>query len=193
MNTIDGYVLSNRPEQASLFLQKFSRLIRLVLENSQKDLIPIVEELKALELYIQLEQERMQQGFACQIEVASDVATESLCIPPLLLQPFVENAILHGLRHKTNEQGVLLIRVNKKDTRLLIAIEDNGVGRKVAAEINRPKRQFSQSMGIEVTSERIDTLTALYGKNAKFEIQDLHSPTQTGTRVIIDLPLLTKG
>lgn len=192
MNTIDGYVLSNRPEQASLFLQKFSRLIRLVLENSQKDLIPISEELKALELYIQLEQERMQQGFTCQIEVASDVNTEILCIPPLLLQPFVENAILHGLRHKTDGPGLLSLRVSKNDALLLIEIEDNGVGRKAAAEINRQKKQFTQSMGIEVTSERIDTLTALYGKNATFEIQDISQQGQTGTRVIIELPLLRK-
>ena len=192
MNTIDGYVLSNRPEQASLFLQKFSRLIRLVLENSQKNLIPVSEELKALDLYIQLEQERMQQSFTCQVDVASNVDTENLYIPPLLLQPFVENAILHGLRHKTDGGGLLAINLSADNNHLRAIIEDNGVGRLASEQINRHKKQFVHSMGIEVTRERIDTLTALYGKNAKFEIQDINEQAQTGTRVIIELPLLQK-
>ncbi|MFN8357090.1 MAG: histidine kinase [Spirosomataceae bacterium] len=193
MNTIDGYILSNRPEQASFFLQKFSRLIRLVLENSQQDLITLSEELKALELYIQLEEERMEHRFSSRVEVAVEVETERWCIPPLLVQPFVENAILHGLRHKTNKGGMLILRLKKDGIRLLIEVEDNGVGREAAEQINRQKRQFTQSMGIEVTGERIETLQALYGKNANFEIEDLYLQGQTGTRVKIDLPILEKA
>jgi LytS/YehU family sensor histidine kinase len=191
MNTIDGYILSNRPAEASAFLQKFSRLIRLVLENSQQNLISLADELKALNLYIRLEEERMQHRFVSHIEVAPSITPETYYLAPLLVQPFVENAILHGLRHKTDGQGVLQINISHTDQHLVVVIEDNGVGLVASAEINRQREALgTTSMGISVTGERIENLKTMYGKNADFRIEDLATIGKTGTRIIIQLPLL---
>jgi ligand-binding sensor domain-containing protein len=191
MNTIDGYILSNRPAEASAFLQKFSRLIRLVLENSQQNLISLADELKALNLYIRLEEERMQHRFVSYIEVAPSITPEAYYLPPLLVQPFVENAILHGLRHKTDGPGLLQINISHTGQHLVVVIEDNGVGLVASAEINRQREALgTTSMGISVTGERIENLKTMYGKNADFRIVDLATIGKTGTRIIIQLPLL---
>jgi LytS/YehU family sensor histidine kinase len=129
MNTIEYYILSNQSDKASGFLQNFSLLVRNVLENSQNDLIPLQQELDTLRLYIDLEKERVEDKFQYQITV--DAAILETCqIPPLLLQPFVENAILHGLRHKTDGIEFLDIQLRSANNRLWVTIEDNGVGRK---------------------------------------------------------------
>lgn len=191
MNTIDGYILSNRPAEASKFLQKFSRLIRLVLENSQQNLISVADELKALRLYIELEEERMQHRFGGNITLAPSIDPHAYFLPPMLIQPFIENAILHGLRHKTDGRGVLHLTISEAKGHLRVVIEDNGVGREASTQINRQRQAFATtSMGIELTSERIENLKALYGKNANFEIEDLANSGQTGTRVNIQLPIL---
>lgn len=186
MNTIEYYILSNQSDKASGFLQNFSLLVRNVLENSQHDLIPLQQELDTLTLYIDLEKERAEDTFTYEIAVDESVPVQCR-IPPLILQPFVENAILHGIRHKTNGKGHLAVHLWRAEKSLWVSIEDNGVGRKAATEINQKKRQRQQSLGMKVTAERISTLAAVEGQPpATFTIED---NIPTGTRVRLRLPL----
>lgn len=186
MNTIEYYILSNQSDKASGFLQNFSLLVRNVLENSQNDLIPLQQELNTLRLYIDLEKERVEDKF--QYQIAVDEAIPDTCqIPPLLLQPFVENAILHGLRHKIDGIGFLDIQLRSANNRLWVTIEDNGVGRKAAAEINRQQSRKKQSLGMKVTAERIAALPTIEGQSAaSFVVEDA---VPQGTRVTLNLPL----
>lgn len=187
MNTIEYYILSNQSHKASIFLQNFSLLVRNVLENSQFDLIFLSHELETLQLYLDLEKERAEDKFTYQIQLSQSLPLTTQ-IPPLLLQPFVENAILHGLRHKTDGQGLLLIKLWATTDRLWIHIEDNGVGREAATEINRRQSRKKQSLGMKVTADRIAALPLATGQApAAFEIEDL--PPPHGTRVLINLPL----
>ncbi|WP_338871912.1 two-component regulator propeller domain-containing protein [Spirosoma sp. SC4-14] len=190
MNTIDAYILTNRPDAASFFLQKFSRLVRQVLENSRETLISVEQELETLILYVELEEERAEHQFSHRVTVDPDAKAN--LIPPLLLQPFVENAILHGLRHKTNGPGLLQIQIQKEADQLHCRIEDNGIGRAKAASF-KPQNNFRhfQSLGSTVTTERINSLQAIYGTDATCTITDQNPSEQTGTVVDLRLPLLS--
>ncbi|GAB3889544.1 sensor histidine kinase [Spirosoma agri] len=190
MNTIDAYILTNRPDAASVFLQKFSRLVRQVLENSRETLIPVAQELETLTLYIELEEERADHRFSHTFSIGPGV--QSCLMPPLLLQPFVENAILHGLRHKTNGPGLLLITIQQTGNQLYCRVEDNGIGRTKSATMQAPRMAKPyQSLGSTVTTERVDSLQILYGSEASCTITDQNPADGTGTVVNIKLPLLT--
>ncbi len=183
MNAIDYYILSEQPDRASAFLQRFSQLIRNVLEQSRYEQILVTDELATLRLYLELEQERNNHRFRYQI-VTDNLPPDAL-MPPLLIQPFAENAILHGLRHKTDGGGMLVITVKITAKALCVLVEDNGVGRAASAELNHQqtglnKNGSKQSLGVAVTTERIAAL----GPGAFWQIDDL----QPGTRVTVRLP-----
>ncbi len=186
MNTIEYYILSNQSDKASAFLQNFSLLVRNVLENSQSALIPLQHELDTLKLYIELEKERAEDSFNYEIIVNQNIP-EMCQIPPLLLQPFVENAILHGLRHKTDGKGWLKINLWMAEGSLWVEIQDNGAGRKASAKINEKQNRNKQSLGMKVTAQRISALPVTKGQShPSFTIHDL---LPTGTGVLLRLPL----
>jgi two-component sensor histidine kinase len=192
MNTIDAYILRKRFIEASDCLQKFSKLIRRILESSENQTISIQNEIETLQLYIELEQERFSNSFDYKIEVEPVLLDNNYQIPPLLLQPFVENAILHGIRHLTDRKGELKITLSTTKTPpsgaggLVAMVEDNGIGRKTSAQINKERQSSHQSMGMDITMERISTYQAIYGDKMETKIIDL----EQGTRVEIQLPLL---
>jgi uncharacterized membrane-anchored protein YhcB (DUF1043 family) len=193
MNTIDAYILRKRFIEASDCLQKFSKLIRRILENSENQTINIQNEIETLKLYIELEQERFSNSFDYRIEVEPELLDNNYQIPPLLLQPFVENAILHGIRHLTDRKGEIKITLSTiipplGVRGLICVITDNGIGRKASAQINK-ERQSHHSMGMDITLERISTYQAMYGDKMETKIIDL----EQGTRVEIWLPLTPKG
>lgn len=189
LNTIDAYILKNRQEEASDILQKFSQLIRLVLENSRHDLIPLEEEIKALELYVELEQFILEKSFVYNIQVSPVLLEKTFQVPPLLFQPYVENAILHGLRHKKTKDGLLKIEFRFPDKLFLqCIIEDNGIGRIQSARINRAVGIKKESLGTEVTKERIDNLNERWKQHISVKIDDLEENEHTGTRVEIRIP-----
>ena len=195
LNTIDAYIVRKQFIEASDCLQKFSQLIRHILENSEFQTIRLDQEIKTLRLYIELEQERFAHTFRYELTVDPSLMEDSYQIPPLLLQPFVENAILHGLRHLKNREGMLKISlqqalVNQKES-LFCQIEDNGIGREASAHLNEHHREHHKSMGMNVTFERITAHQAHYGELMKTQIEDLSSP-HTGTVVRLWLPLLTQ-
>lgn len=185
LNALKSLILEGHTEQANEYLNKFSRLLRNILDNSTHPLIPLSLELKTLEWYIQLEQTRLENRFIYEINVESELDTEAIEVPPLIIQPFVENAIWHGIRPK-KERGILGIFVRSvSGTGIEIEVQDNGAGRiqQVPQATKEPKSQ--KSLGIAITEERIKMINP---KN-KLEITDLHDPkgAPAGTSILITL------
>lgn len=155
INSIQHFVLKNESDQAYNYLSKFSRLIRLVLDQSQTDLIPISEEIKMLELYVELEQLRFERPFRFDLFVDPDLSDDNVMIPGMLVQPFIENAIWHGLLPKKEGDAFVSVRFSKHgDHQMEIRIEDNGIGRKAAAESVSAK-DARRSYGMLITEERL--------------------------------------
>jgi len=191
LNSIKLYTLENNAEAASEYLTKFSQLIRLVLENSHADKVTLGKELETLKLYIELEAMRFKDKVTYEINVEADVDLQYVEIPPLLLQPYVENAIWHGLMHK-KEGGIIKIDVVQLSEHLLqIDITDNGIGRDAANTIKSKSATRQKSFGLQITSERIHMINQLYQLNTDVNIVDLKDELQNaaGTKVIIQIPI----
>ncbi len=179
LNSINNYILKNDIEKASDYLTKFSKLIRKVLKNSTEKMIPLSEEVAMIESYINLERLRIKGGFFFACDITTNLMT--IEIPPLCLQPFIENAIWHGLYHKKGTKRLLIAikRLNRKMVK--IEIIDNGIGRK-----NASKLQYSNensSFGSKATRERI---LSTHPENRLFiENFDVDNTLEPGTRVTI--------
>jgi LytS/YehU family sensor histidine kinase len=191
LNSINGFILQNDAATASTFLIKFSKLIRLILEHSNEKTIPLQSELDALKLYIEMEALRFGKKFSYRIDVAPDVQPGALDVPPLILQPFVENSIWHGLLHK-EAGGHLEVRVNRRNGLLECIIEDNGIGRK-ASQANKPATPtHRKSLGMRLTGERLALLNEQKKTGSAVEVVDLEDAAgkAAGTRVILSMPIL---
>jgi sensor histidine kinase YesM len=191
LNSIKLYSLENDSQAASDYLTKFSRLIRMVLENSRSEKVTLENELETLELYIQMEAMRFKDKVKYQINIDQNIDQQFIEIPPLLIQPFVENAIWHGLMHKT-EGGLVKIDVSQpKDQMLLIEISDNGIGREKALAYKSKSVMKNKSLGMKVTSERIELINQIYKTNTNVEIIDLKDKNgeALGTKVILNIPI----
>jgi hypothetical protein len=154
LNAINRFILQNNKAQASEYLTKFSRLVRLTLQNSQAALISLESELEALQLYLELEAVRFEQRFEFAVHVDKEIDDVMLKVPPLIIQPFAENAIWHGLMHK-EEKGRLTIEIFEKGDALYYKITDDGIGRKKAAELKSGSANTHRSMGMQITADRI--------------------------------------
>ncbi len=185
MSVIQSYIYENDTVNSSKFLVNFSRLMRLILENSPKEFIPIETEVEILQKYLETQKLRFGDRFVFRIEVAEDILTEHAAIPPMITQPFIENAIEHGQLH-TIENGYIDIRFKRNGKLLEVTIEDNGIGRS-GAEQNK-KSKDHKSMAMEITRERIQNLNNKYGTEGYLDVQDLDSDRKTGTKVLISLP-----
>ena len=191
LNSIQYFTANNDAAKASDYLTKFSRLIRLVLENSRSEKVTLENELETLRLYIEMEVMRFGGKVSYRIDIAPGIAQDYLEIPPLLLQPFVENSIWHGLMHK-DAGGTVQVSITQPDERLLRAeITDDGIGRQRAAEFKSKSATKTKSFGMKVTAERIALINQLYQTHARVDIQDLtdEAGVATGTRVIVEIPL----
>lgn len=190
LNSINRYIVKSDNATASLYLTRFSKLIRLILENSNSKKVLLSNELEALRLYIEMEGIRFDNKFSCEISLADDVFADSIEVPSLIIQPYVENAIWHGLLHKETN-GKLLIKVSMLDeTVLQCVVEDNGVGREKAREFKSKSATSKKSMGMKLTEDRIAILNQYAQTNASVEIIDLMDENQAaGTKVIIRIPV----
>ncbi len=190
LQSIKWHLINNNPEVSVHYIDRFAFLIRKVLNNSKSSLVRLSEELEALELYIQIEQSRFPGRFDYEIRVGPEIPADFVQIPPLLLQPFVENAIWHGLMHKKNGGGKLQVRVDKAGRDLRIEVEDNGVGRETARQAKDNGHSRHPSMGIKLTGERLEVFEKLFGLKAEMNIADLKDDrgSALGTRVNIRLP-----
>jgi tetratricopeptide (TPR) repeat protein len=186
LNSINRYILRSDRETASEYLVKFSKLMRLILENSKLITIPLKDELEALMLYVDMELLRFDNKFEFKLDIENSIEKESVNIPPLVLQPFIENAIWHGLNNK-EDKGIISLCVKPKDKdTLIVIIEDNGIGRQKANELKMSDTQTNKSFGMQITSERIK---ALNKDKKNFKIIDLYDENNNaiGTRVEIEL------
>ncbi|WP_162944953.1 tetratricopeptide repeat-containing sensor histidine kinase [Flavisolibacter nicotianae] len=189
LNSINRFILQNNRQEASEYLTKFSRLTRLILQNSQSALIPLESELEALRLYLELEALRFDHHFVYTIKVDDDLDVSALSVPPLTIQPFVENAIWHGLMHK-EERGHLEIAVFEKEDQLCFQITDDGIGRKKAAEFKSKSAATHKAMGMRITTDRIAMLQQNSLQKPFFIIHDLVLPDGSpgGTEVWLRIP-----
>jgi len=189
LNSINSFVIDQKHEIASEYLIKFSKLIRLILDNSRSETISIEKELETLKLYVLLESARFDNKFKCIYHIAENVNTNSIMIPPMLLQPFVENAIWHGLMQKEGE-GTITVEIKKENEEFLnISIIDDGIGREKAAEL-KSKSATHKSHGLKVTSQRIEMMNKLNSSGAKVNIIDLKDEQGNvrGTKVELIIP-----
>jgi tetratricopeptide (TPR) repeat protein len=187
LSSINRFILKNESETASDYLTKFSRLIRMVLNNSSKNLIILEDELEMLRLYLDLERLRFKNSFDYSITFHNNFDAGSIFIPPLMLQPFAENAIWHGLMHKEG-QGILDIAFELEKNVLNCYITDNGVGRKKAETLKSRSAEKQKSMGMQITAERL----ALLNKDAEqtiFSVEDLVDAEgqAAGTRITLKI------
>jgi hypothetical protein len=190
LNTIDFYILHHKTDEASEFLNKFSKLIRMILENSRQDFVSVGQDFKALELYIKLEQERSHPRFEYDISIDESINLNELYVPSMLIQPFVENAILHGLKHKRDSIGELFLNIKITDNQLIINIIDNGIGREASQKINQLRSVLRQSVGVKLSEERIAKLNEMYPVKSYLKIKDIDQQNDKGTIVEIGLPLI---
>ena len=192
LNSIKTYILKERTKEASLYLTKFSQLMRAVLNNSKNALVPLAHELNALKLYIELEALRFEDEFQYHINVAPDIDTEQVLFPPLLIQPYVENAIRHGLLEKQEGERSLIISMELNDhENLVVTIDDNGIGRNAHAERKSPIDKGKISYGMDITRDRIALIQQTLGFTAHVTIIDKYEHNiPTGTSVQITIPLM---
>lgn len=188
LNSINMFVLENNKLQASEYLSKFSKLVRLILQNSQEAFIPLERELEALQLYLELESLRFVNKFGYKIAVAGNVDTAMLKVPPLIIQPHAENAIWHGLMQK-KEKGHLNIEVFEEDEILFYKITDDGIGRKKAAELKSKSASRQKSMGMRITADRIAMLQQQNKTSITITDLVLADGNPGGTEVLIKIPV----
>ena len=200
LNSIKLYTLENDALAASDYLTKFSRLIRLVLENSRSEKVTLENELETLELYIEMEAMRFKNKVRYCIKIDDDIDPQYVELPPLLLQPYVENAIWHGLMHRENG-GTVQIEVDtfhgtaavgsELQSTLQVTIKDDGIGRAAAEELKSKSATKNKSFGLKMTSERIEIINQLYKTNTKVQIEDLYDSNgqAAGTKVTIEIPI----
>lgn len=180
LNSISDYINKNDIKSADYYLSKFAKLMRGILENAEEKEIPLAEDLKMLEIYMQLESVRLKQKFNYEIKISPDVDPNTTLVPPLIMQPFVENSIWHGF--KDLESGKITIEINRNEDMINCIVEDDGKGFKQ----NKVKKE--KSYGVKITKDRIELLNKLKNTNAKVNVINLNK----GTRVELDLPYETE-
>lgn len=188
LNSIQKYIWESKEELAAEYLASFAKLMRAILENSRKEYVSLEEEFKILKLYIDLEHRRSNGKFEYQLQLDPSLDATKVKILPLILQPFIENAIWHGLGKK-EEGGFLLVNICQKDEHNMeVVIEDNGVGRKKETAIQSDSNPLGQS----ITQQRLEKLMEVSRKNAEVQIIDLFDQQgkAAGTRVVLCLPII---
>ena len=190
LNSINRFILKNESDAASDYLTKFSKLIRLILQNSQAKAVCLENELEALSLYIDMETSRFEDQFTYQIILDPSLEIEHLEVPPLIIQPYVENAIWHGLMNK-GDKGHLLIELHRERNTLCCVISDDGVGRKRAAVLKSKSANKNKSLGMQITAHRLELINALNEKATTVEVTDLvdSSGEACGTSVLLKIPV----
>ncbi len=190
LNSINRYIIKNDQKTASLYLTKFAKLIRLILDNSEQHMVALSQEMEALKLYIDIEALRFDHRFSYEIDVEKDVHTDSIYVPSMIIQPFVENAIWHGLLHKETP-GRLIIRLKREPEMLIVEVQDDGVGREKAMEMKSKSATTRKSLGLKITADRLKMLHSNSTAEGVIEYIDLYDSNKeaNGTLVRIKIPV----
>ena len=193
LNTIQSYIYSNDKKSAGNYLGKFSELIRKVLDNSNKQEITLEEEIHLLQLYIDIEKARFGESICVTLDMDPNLESEHILVPPMLIQPYAENAIKHGLLHQKGEKKLLIKLSRSNDQQFIeIIIDDNGIGRKKSIEINK-MRIGHHSFANDANEKRINLINQISNKKTRLQIIDKKNfdGTPAGTTVIINIPVIS--
>lgn len=189
LNSVNNFIAQNNEKAANKYLAEFSRLMRKVLDHSQQDFIPFEEEMELNELYLRLEHFRFRDQFEFTFENNAQHHTADLEVPPMLIQPFIENAVWHGLRYKEG-RGHLSVKVDENDRHITVTIKDDGIGRERSKAVKTANQRKQKSAGLVNVWKRIALLNELYGKNYEITVADLDPTAQdVGTLVTVRIPV----
>jgi LytS/YehU family sensor histidine kinase len=192
LNSIKLYTEQNNSEAASEYLSKFALLIRSTLDNARREKVLLAQELESIKLYLELEAMRFKEKLIFNIAVDDNVDIDFIEIPTTIIQPYIENAIWHGLMHKPTGGNISITvkQINNNES-LLIKIEDNGIGREKAAVLKSKSVEQHESYGTKITGERIALINEKYGLTATVNIKDLYNEAgqPSGTLVTLNLPI----
>ena len=187
LNSVNSFIASNDERTANKYLTDFSLLMRAVLENSEEDFIPLEKEIELLELYTKLEHFRFQDKFDYTINVDKNIKVEDFVIPPMLLQPYIENAVWHGLRYKKTKGHLEIGITQTKQDEIKITIADDGIGRKKSKALKTKNQQKQNSKGMGNIKKRVSILNAMYKDKVDVLIDDFQDDEDAGTKVIVIL------
>ncbi|HEY8400572.1 MAG TPA: tetratricopeptide repeat protein [Cytophagaceae bacterium] len=185
LNSVNNYISKNDERSANKYLSDFSRLMRTVMENSQYEFISLSTELDILRLYLSLEHARFKEKFEYELIVSEDLYPDQIEIPPMLIQPYIENAVWHGLRYRTSGGGYLKVEITSEGNVLKVVVEDNGIGRKKSQELKTANQKDKVSTGLKNTETRLSIINELYKTRMRVEIEDLDPVNETGTKVTL--------
>lgn len=190
LNAIKGYIIESKIEEGTNYVSRFAQVIRLMLNHSKEQWISLTKEIETIQIYVWLEQERLNHKFDAKFDLSFESDPASLRIPPLLLQPFVENAIWHGLM-SLETKGQLLIKMTEGKDGLRIEIQDNGIGRQEALAKKEDSVFKKPALGLKLAQDRLKQINIVYDLQAEIKIEDLFPKRRfSGTKVTITFPKL---
>jgi len=191
LNSIQEFILLNDKKQANMYMGKFADMMRLILDMSNKDTITLDEELRSLDLYLQLEALRFEEQFSYLIEKDKNINDGYIHMPAMIIQPYVENAIKHGLLHKTGEKKLHIHFSLVNEHTLCCTVTDNGIGRKRSGEINDMRQKKYSSFATGATQKRLELLNYRKKELISVKYQDLYNASgqASGTVVTINIPV----
>ena len=191
LNSIKQYIIGNEIENAVYYLNKFAKLIRKILDTSNKKDISLAEELETMTTYMTIENMRFSNEIDFKINVADDIDSKKIRVPSLILQPFIENSLWHGLSSKLSDKKIIIDVKNTIPDYVSISITDNGVGRKISKERKLKETFKRRSVGIEITKERLFSFAKRFNRSFELKIEDLYDEQNvaSGTKIILNIPV----
>lgn len=191
LNSIKLYIINNEKENAVYYLNKFSKFIRKILIASTEKEISLEDELDTMQLYMNIENIRFSNEIDFQVHVDKGINTASIKVPSLILQPFLENSLWHGLSSKKEDKKIALNVSKTSDEFVTISIIDNGIGRKASEKINDNKLLKRKSVGLAITKARLANFSKGFTNSYKIDIEDLYNETNKaiGTKVVVQIPV----
>ena len=192
LSSIQSFIMTKDEESALRYLNKFAKLMRMILSNSEKASITLREEIDALQLYMELEALRWDNKFEYSVEIDLRVDVDDHKVPTMLIQPYVENAILHGVVPKTDGKGMIGVSIAQEEAHIICTVQDNGIGRKRSQELRTTtNRSLHESMGMKITNERLELLNRIHHSSLSAKIIDLEDEkgNSLGTKVEIFIPI----
>lgn len=188
LNSVNHYISQNDERKANRYLSDFSKLMRMVMDSSKHSLVPLTEELEMLRLYLQLEHTRFNDKFDYTVEISESLADSDFELPPMLIQPYLENAVWHGLRY-LDDKGKLSLVFESVGNELLVTVTDNGIGREKSKELKTHNQKKQASIGMQNIENRIVIMNDLFGTNIRVEISDAYpGALHCGTKVKLYIP-----
>jgi LytS/YehU family sensor histidine kinase len=186
INSIDAFIHTNDKYNATLYLNKFAKLLRNILDSSKQNIVSFTKDIETLKLYIELEELRNENKFKTIIQIDDELLNSDYKVPPLIIQPFAENAILHGLKNKEGNDGLLEIEIKKVGEKIQYSIKDNGIGRVAARQIPQNKES---SYGMQLSYDRIRLFNKEQEASVKF-IDLFNDGKAGGTLIKVELKII---